>query len=175
MIVHVSLSLRDQVCYRMHSPKWSWAPTSGAGAARQGGRLNRDGVEALYLGLEDVTAISEYRQTSPLLPPGTLVSYQITLDKVVDFRGGYTKEWDPIWQDLQCDWRKLRFADHVEPPSWVIADLCMAEGYKGILFQSTLHPGGNNLVLFNSTLGPLDRLVTYDPFADLPKNQSSWT
>ena len=27
--------------YRMHTPKWATAPTSGAGAAAHGGRVNR--------------------------------------------------------------------------------------------------------------------------------------
>lgn len=35
--------------YRMHTPKWATAPTSGAGAASGGGRANRPGVQALYL------------------------------------------------------------------------------------------------------------------------------
>ncbi|WP_245470224.1 hypothetical protein [Mesorhizobium sp. M7A.F.Ca.MR.362.00.0.0] len=31
------------------TPKWAFLPTSGAGAAIDGGRFNRPGVEALYL------------------------------------------------------------------------------------------------------------------------------
>ncbi len=38
--------------YRMHTPRWATAPTSGAGAAAHGGRANRPGVSALYLALE---------------------------------------------------------------------------------------------------------------------------
>nr|WP_245682169.1 RES domain-containing protein [Halomonas gudaonensis] len=36
----------------MHVPRWAYAPTSGAGAAEHGGRLNRPGLPALYLALE---------------------------------------------------------------------------------------------------------------------------
>ena len=53
--------------YRLHTPKWAVAPTSGAGAADHGGRANRPGVAALYLALEAQTAIDEYRQVSTLL------------------------------------------------------------------------------------------------------------
>jgi RES domain-containing protein len=52
--------------YRVHDPKWSFAPVSGAGAARMGGRANRAGVNALYLSLEPETALAEYRRSGAL-------------------------------------------------------------------------------------------------------------
>ncbi|WP_244323322.1 RES domain-containing protein [Paraburkholderia dipogonis] len=75
--------------YRMHAPKWAVAPTSGAGAGKHGGRANRVGLAALYLALDLDTAVRENQQVSPLMPPGTLVSYQLSIDPVVDFTGGY--------------------------------------------------------------------------------------
>lgn len=41
-------------------------------------RVNRLGVEALYLGLDVPTAIDEYKQLSTLLPPRTFVTYEIS-------------------------------------------------------------------------------------------------
>lgn len=79
--------LEHQAVYRMHHPKWAVAPTSGEGAAQHGGRANRPGVEALYLSLDLATSVREYQQLSPLLPPGTLVSYLVTATEIVDFRG----------------------------------------------------------------------------------------
>lgn len=85
------------VAYRMHTPKWTMSPTSGAGAAAHGGRLNRVGLEALYLALETATAIKEYQQVSTLLPPGTWVSHQMSLTKVADFRAGFNPaHWSAI-------------------------------------------------------------------------------
>ncbi len=46
--------------FRAQSPQWPSRPTSGAGAATRGGRFNREGVEALYLSLDEVTALREY-------------------------------------------------------------------------------------------------------------------
>ncbi len=89
--------LQDITAYRMHVPKWAVAPTSGAGAARAGGRANRIGTSALYLALEVATAVAEYQQLSPLLPPGTLVSYRVTATPVVDFTSGYRPDlWPPL-------------------------------------------------------------------------------
>lgn len=39
----------DAVFHRYLTPKWAFLPISGAGAAIDGGRFNRPGVEALYL------------------------------------------------------------------------------------------------------------------------------
>lgn len=43
----------------------------------------------LYLALEADTAVREYQQVSPLMPPGTLVSYTVSAKAMVDFRRGY--------------------------------------------------------------------------------------
>ena len=37
--------LSSVTAYRMHTPKWATAPTSGAGAATHGGRANRPGIQ----------------------------------------------------------------------------------------------------------------------------------
>ena len=134
--------------YRMHTPKWAMAPTSGAGAAVAGGRANRIGVAALYLSLETETAIAEYQQVSPLLRPGTMVSYQIRANPVLDFRARYVPEvWPPLWEEFFCDWRELWFNQHIEPPSWALGDEAIAAGARGILFPSQVCPGGTNLAL----------------------------
>lgn len=161
--------------YRMHTPRWATVPTSGAGAAAHGGRANRPGVSALYLALEPETAVREYQQLSPLMPPGTLVSYTVRLAPVVDFRGGYDATlWHELWEEFGCDWRELWFNQRVEPPSWVLADEALAVGAKGVLFASTLATGGTNLVVFNEQLKAGDTLQVYDPTGALPRNQDSW-
>jgi len=53
---------KDEVGYRVISPAYAGLPLSGMGAARRGGRFNRPGQEALYLSLDEATALAEYRQ-----------------------------------------------------------------------------------------------------------------
>lgn len=61
----------------------------------------RAGLDALYLSIDTETAIAEYKQSSSLLPPGTVVTYQVTLDRVADFRAGFVDgTWDATWCDL---------------------------------------------------------------------------
>lgn len=148
---------------------------SGAGAAKHGGRANRPGVEALYLALDTETAVREYQQVSSLLPPGTLTSYQLTVEPVADFTAGYDASvWPPIWEDFYCDWRELWFNQRIEPPSWIVGDMVIAAGGKGILFPSQARVGGTNLVLFVNALTATDSLQVYDPGRSLPQNQDSW-
>jgi RES domain-containing protein len=70
--------------FRAHTPQWASRPTSGAGAAARGGRFNREGVKALYLSLDELTALREYQQTSPFLPTCTICSYTVALRDLVD-------------------------------------------------------------------------------------------
>ena len=161
--------------YRVHTPKWAMAPTSGAGAAKHGGRANRPGITALYLALDTETAVKEYQQVSTLMPPGTLVSYLVTAGPIFDLRAGYESEhWSPLWEEFFCDWRGLWFSRHVEPPSWVLADEAIGAGAKGILFPSRLSPSGVNLVLYLDVFGIADTIEVFDPTGELPKNQNSW-
>lgn len=90
------------------------------------------------------------------MPPGTLVTYRIALSHVVDFQKGYVRgEWDELWADWHCEWRKLALYEEIEPPSWLLGDIAIERGSKGILFPSTRHAGGCNLVVFIRT--PLPR------------------
>ena len=167
-------ALVDVTAYRMHVARWAVAPTSGAGAAKHGGRVNRPGVEALYLAMD--TTVREYQQVSTLLLLGTLKSYQLTAAPVVDFTAGYSASVsEPIWEDFYCDWRELWFNLGVEPPSWVVGDAVIAAGAKGILFPSRLAMGGTNLVLFTQMLAAPDVLDVFDPGKALPQTQASWS
>src|SRR3546814_19034436 len=89
--------------FRAHTPQWASDPLSGAGAAAKGGRFNREGVEALYLSLDEVTALREYQQTSPFLQPCTMTSYTATLTGLFDLR--QLHRGDP-WDDRCHNWRE---------------------------------------------------------------------
>lgn len=163
--------LDNVTAYRMHVPKWAVTPTSGAGAAKHGGRANRPDIEALYLSLDTNTAILEYKQVSALLRPGTLTSYQLTAAPMVDFTEGYSaSSWDSIWEDFYCGWRELWFNQRIEPPSWGIGDAVIARGAEGIIFKSCYPEGDTNLVLYPETFGDMDSVSVYDPDGSLRKD-----
>lgn len=165
----------DEALYRVITPRWSHAPTSGSGAAVKGGRFNRPGLEALYLSQTVETAIAEYQQHARLLPPGTLVTFLVSRVRVVDFSAGYEAgRWDPLWAEYACNWRQLAFEEKVEPASWSLGDMALDANAVGILFPSTAHVSGVNLVLFHSSALAPDALRAHDPNGDLPHDAHSW-
>ena len=161
--------------FRAHTPQWASRPTSGAGAAAKGGRFNREGIEALYLSLDEVTALREYQQTLPFLSPCTMCSYTVTLRRLVDLRQLHQGDsWDELWHDWREDWRHLKFDLHIEPPTWVLGDMVLAQGHAGILFPSQANDGGTNVVVYVDRLKDGNSVVVNDPDGRLPRDQSSW-
>lgn len=159
----------EEALYRIVVPRWSHAPTSGAGAASRGGRFNRPGQEALYLSTTVETAVAEYRQHALLLPPGTIVTFLVSGLRVVDFSAGFVAgTWNALWADYACNWRQMAFEHGVDPPCWVLSDMALEAGAAGILFPSTVDQGGTNLVLYDSSQLPPAALRVHDPNHDLP-------
>nr|WP_295105803.1 RES domain-containing protein [uncultured Caulobacter sp.] len=165
----------DAIFHRYLTPRWAYLPTSGAGAASQGGRFNRPGVEALYLSVAPQTALDEYRQDASITPPATLAAYQVTLSNVADLSAGYDPTvWATAWSDWDCAWRRIARLDGKTPPSWLLADNLVTAGVKGLLFPSLRHAGGVNLVVFLANLDAGDRVEVHDPDHRLPRNPASW-
>lgn len=150
--------------YRVISPAFAHMPKSGMGAARQGGRFNRPGQEALYLSTIELTALAEYKQDNPWLPPGTICTFFVEHLKVADLSNGFDPNvWPSLWADYTIDWRAERFNKGVEPPTWYMADDVIAAGLDGILFPSQCHAGGINLVIYYSSQLADTNLRVYDP------------
>lgn len=161
---------KDEACYRVISPTCAGTPLSSMGAARQGGRFNRPGQEALYLALDEATALAEYKQDNPWLKPGTICTFFAHGLRVADLSAGFDPaNWPALWADFAVDWRMEWFGKSVEPPTWYMADDAVAEGLDGILFPSQARPGGVNLVVYRSSSRPVDQLRVYDPDGTLGK------
>ncbi len=75
----------DGIVNRAHNPRWSYAPTSGEGAARHGGRFSPRGIPALCTSLDAKTAWIEAQQGMPFkAQPMTLVAYGVSRERIVD-------------------------------------------------------------------------------------------
>lgn len=160
----------EAVFYRIIAPVFAARPLSGMGAARQGGRFNRPGTEALYLSSDEATALAEYRQDNPWLPPGTICTFFVNAMTVADLRKGYDRRhWPPVWADYDVDWRGEWFNKGHEPPTWYMADDVLAAGLDGLLFPSLARAGGVNLVIFDSSMKPPAQLRVYDPDGQLAR------
>lgn len=176
-----SKRIRDRfhaTCYRAHDPRWSFSPLSGEGAARYGGRYNREGIPALYLSLEITTAIREIAQGfAHKLDPCVLCSYEVDCTPVADLRtdAGRRRHRARL-ADMACGWFADRLAG-TDPTSWRLADRLQRAGYAGLLtpsFAPRASARDHNLVLW--TWGPElpIRVTVNDPSGRLPVNQLSW-
>lgn len=62
----------------------------------------------------------------------------------------------------------MKFDLHIEPPTWVLSDLALAEGHTGILFPSQAHDGGTNVVVYVDRLKNGNAVVVNDPDGQPP-------
>jgi RES domain-containing protein len=167
------------VVYRAHHPRWSFAPESGEGAARHGGRFNRTGVPALYTSARMETAWLEAQQGFPFKPqPMTLCGYEVDCAGIADLTDAAVRRRLAVTlADLACPWEFLA-ATGREPPSWLLADRLIAAGHAGIRVRS-FAPGATdldvNVVFWRWTPAPPHKVRVIDDPGRLPRDGRSWT
>lgn len=161
-------------CYRVITPVYAGTPKSGMGAANKGGRFNRPGQEALYLSMDQPTALAEYKQDNPWLQPGTICTFFVNSLNFADLSAGYDPaRWPVLWASYTADWRNLWFDKKIVPPTWDMADEVLALGLDGIIFPSQALHGGVNLVVYDSSSRAASELDVYDPDGNLAKIRPS--
>src|SRR5699024_2778299 len=163
---------------RAHNPRWSFAPASGAGAAKHGGRFNRPGVAALYTSSSYELAVTEAQQGLPRkLQSLTMVSYAVDHDSILDLSSGTTRKTARVnFEDLACPW-ELIAAEGGTPPTWVLVDRLKEQGVVGILtpaFAVGAPTTGFNLVFWDWQAEPPHQVRVIDDENRLPSNDSSW-
>jgi RES domain-containing protein len=164
--------------FRAHNPRWSFAPLSGAGAARYGGRFNRPGAPALYTSLRQETAWAEAQQAFPFKPqPLTLRAYAVDCDDVADLADpAEHKSRDIDAAELACAWEDMMLR-RITPPTWEIADRLRNVGVAAIIAPSYapgVAPGDRNLVFWRWSDAPPHKVAAIDDESRLPRDDSSW-
>ena len=171
------MRLRGTV-YRAHNPRWAFAPTSGEGAARHGGRFNAPGVPALYTSRRMETAWIEAQQGFAFkAQPLTICAYAVDCDGVADLTEPATCAALNVSEaDLAGPWEDLA-ARGLEPPSWALARRLIAAGTAAIIVPS-FAPGagtaGRNVVFWRWSADRPCRVAVIDDEGRLPRNDSSW-
>lgn len=164
--------------YRAHNPRWSFAPDSGAGAAKHGDRFNRPGLPALYTSSSYELAITEAHQGLPFkLQPLTIVSYTVDHASVLDLAStSACRATGVASEDLQCAWELIAFNGST-PPSWILADRLIEQGVGGIIVPSLAEGSDNasvNMVFWDWQVSPPHQVVVNDDENRLPKDDVSW-
>ena len=160
--------------FRVLSPRWAHAPMSGGGAATNGGRFNRPGIDTLYTSFDLMTAVVEFEQEFGMRP-GTFCAYDAAIWPVVDLTDGEVLSALKVkTEDLACPWKEIAWVKLRDPPTWRLADRLIADGIVGIKVPSFRYTVGINLVLWKWGDVGTRRLDVIDPTGELPKNQDSW-
>ncbi len=166
------------VVYRAHNPRWSFAPHSGDGAARYGGRFNPVGVPALYTSRRMETAWLEAQQGFPFkAQPLTICAYEFDCTDMADLsEDKERREFDVAMADLTCA-REDLVDRRIEPPSWLLARRLMEAGLAGIAVPS-LAPGARptdrNVVFWRWSDDVPHKVRVIDDGARLPRDGRSW-
>lgn len=166
------------IVYRAHHPRWAYAPESGEGASRHGGRFNRPGTPALYTALRPETAWLEAQQGFAFkAQPMTMCAYDVDCADILDLTSHVTIGALAIDQgNLACPWEDM--ADRGDtPPSWELADRLIAVGAAGVIVPSFAHragPDDHNLVLWKWGKVPPHKVRVVDDHGRLPKDDRSW-
>ena len=171
------MRLRGEV-YRAHNPRWSFAPASGDGAARYGGRFNPIGMPALYTSATLEGAWREAQQGFPFKAQPLLICvYEVDCQDVADLTDGVTRSSlgvDP--SDLACAWEKL-MSNGMVPPSWTLARRLSEAGTAAAVVPS-FAPGAlasdRNVVFWRWADTPPHQVRVIDDDERLPKDTSSW-
>lgn len=164
--------------YRAHHPRWAFAPASGEGAARFGGRFNPVGVPALYTSWRLETAWLEAQQGLPFkAQPMTMCAYAVDCEDIADLTDPATLATLYITPaDLSCPWEDLADRGAI-PPSWGIANRLRAAGVAGIIVPSFAPGAGaadRNVVFWRWAEVPPHQVRVIDDLGRLPKDESSW-
>lgn len=164
--------------YRAHNPRWAYAPESGEGAKKFGGRFNRPGTQALYTSLSPETAWLEAQQGFAFkAQPMTLCAYEAEFSKIYDLRNtDALASLNISPADLGCAWEAIS-AQNQTPPTWRLADLLVSMGMAGILvpsFASGAKTHDVNAVFWKWGPEKPNRLTVIDDLDRLPRNDDSW-
>ena len=164
--------------FRAHNPRWSFAPLSGEGAARRGGRFNPQGMAALYTARSVEGAWREAQQGLAFkAQPLTICAYAVDCEDVTDLgdpdtRAGY--EITPA--DLACGWEDLA-SRHMMPPSWRIAERLSTGGIAAVIVPSYAPgalPEDRNIVFWRWSETRPHQVRVIDDERRLPRDARSW-
>lgn len=128
-------------------------------------RCNPKGVHCLYLGMDIITAQTEFEKYYPDIPPSILYRVDLTAASIIDLSDNATRRHLGITDDdLFGSFRLKSNPTPLQMLGFEVSQQCKITAIK---FPSAachaIHSPGNNIVIFKSSLKAPDSLKLYDP------------
>ena len=159
--------------WRAFVPQWAFAPLSGEGAARFGGRWNPVGAATIYAARELSTAWAEYNQGF-VQHPALIAQLDLKDAALADLTDADVLSSLAVPEDIhRCEWRML-LDDGKVPQTHQLRQRLLAEGFDGVVYPSFMSPGGTCVALWRWNVKGAPRLDVVDPDGRLPKTPASW-
>ena len=159
--------------WRAFVPQWAFAPLSGEGAARFGGRWNPTGAPTIYAGRELSTAWAEYNQGF-VQHPALVVQLRLHGALLADLTDPVVLAGLGISDDIhRCEWR-MELDRGAVPETHRLRQRLIDLGHDGVVYPSFMSPGGTCVALWRWNTRGAPRLEIVDPDGRLPKTRASW-
>ncbi|MDW5316251.1 RES family NAD+ phosphorylase [Rhizobium sp. PL01] len=159
--------------WRAFVPQWAFAPLSGEGAARFGGRWNPVGAATIYAARELSTAWAEYNQGF-VQHPALIAQLELKDAALADLTDPAVLSGLAVSDDIHlCEWRML-LDERKVPPAHQLRQRLLEDGFDGVVYPSFMSPGGSCVALWRWNAKGAPRLDAVDPDGRLPKTPASW-
>lgn len=159
--------------WRAFVPQWAFAPLSGEGAARFGGRWNPVGAPTIYAARELSTAWAEYNQGF-VQHPALIVQLDLKDAALADLTDPTVLSGLAVDDDIHlCEWR-MRLDQGKVPQTHQLRRRLLADNFDGVIYPSFMSPGGTCVALWRWNEKDAPRLDVVDPDGRLPKTPASW-
>lgn len=159
--------------WRAFVPQWAFAPLSGEGAARFGGRWNPVGAPTIYAARELSTAWAEYNQGF-VQHPALIVQLDLKDAALADLTDPTVLSGLAVDDDIHlCEWR-MRLDEGKVPQTHQLRQRLLADNFDGVIYPSFMSPGGTCVALWRWNEKDAPRLDVVDPDGRLPKTPASW-
>ncbi len=163
----------DYHLWRAFVPRWAYAPLSGEGAARFGGRWNPVGASTIYAARELSAAWAEYNQGF-VQHPALIAQLELKNARLADLTGQDRLADFGVGIDIhRCEWRFLVDQGKM-PETYRLRERLLARSFDGVIYPSFMSPGGTCVALWRWNISDGPSLEVIDPEGRLPKSSASW-